>query len=705
MENKDVRVCWGTPDTVYYIDGKGETHGIDLSPYGYTFGIWDGVCITSSDRDETYGLMHDDLVEYYIMNNGWPSRGIVSPHDGYGNDYDFEKLKMMPVRYEDDEYGTKDVKQVLYSYDEEYDDYSLRVTWGDGKVEVFNDKDEYQIRNDCYFPENVADDIIYHDGKEIKDGYYLLQYETKNRETYNELIRELYQGGVKLRGRILMDFESNYMNPNSFIAFWNNDEITPENIKILAKTWGSDVYNYILVTETNEQSATRYGIYNMPTLREYLDDKVQIKASSDVSERERLYNIHLGKPEDKRAYFNSFLKNRENIHKNKLGKVTMAQYHNMLYGENVHKKDQVLNEGKRENLPDNKYQHFINEFSSSKNSLLAYFLRETKFDKNDYMPMSKGHINYVRWYRTQDNDTGEYRNIMRNTSKPIVNFYYLNDLIHLFLYSGANNQAEENSTYGHYDYNNGILKYNISYKNPYKKNVDNSYDMRNGHPHRIKGTGDIRVSSLKSPKGVYSPMTGDHKKVYKFGDRFNQYFNPEAAIFNANGDMTGTIHIKGNDQIQHYLFPVADPNNDDKLEQDVMALISSIYSNFNGSSEESQKSYALFLAFLVGEYNHKIHGFDIWKKYAPRAVNAWRSIIVSDAEKIIDEFEREYQEKLNSAPRKNAITYSPHELRDPEPINSTPLQAKNVRAWLNQMDGKDIDESRIKREIFISESQ
>lgn len=348
MARKDeVKVCWGTPDTIYYIDKKDKEHEIDLYPYGFTFGIWDGKLVCSRDEygdGGTCGMVHDDLITYYLWENGWGD--ILPAKEAYNNEVDHYDMYDKMVKY-DGEQDCVIPTKVLYMVNEDEDGdetYSLKV-YHDNNCDEHEDLYYGDLMNYAELSEEVADEIYYDNGDEIGDGWKELKY--GERETYGEILNQL--GSPELRGRVLMDYDSNLYDPLSFIAFWDDDDVTIQNIKKLAKEFGKDVYNYFIVTETNRQSASRYGLFNMPTLGEYLRGEVQCEPSNNSNEKEELLNIHLMKPQDKWKALdkNGFLSARNNKLYKKLAyrdhdgnirtdkePMTMAQYHNLIYQEN-----------------------------------------------------------------------------------------------------------------------------------------------------------------------------------------------------------------------------------------------------------------------------------------------------------------------------------------------------------------------------------
>lgn len=341
MNKEDLRVCWGTPDTVYYIDKDNVTHEIDFQPYGYAFGIWDGTCIVSSDNDDTCGMIHDDLIVWYVWEHGWGD--ILAPKDVFdGVDscdmcdkkvvHDGEEDKIIP-------------RSISYIPCEDEGYYNLIITDLDDNEEEFEEYDKYDMED--ILSDEIIDDITYYDsGEEDENGWKVLTYD--DRETYGDLLERL--GSPVLRGRILMDFEVDLYNPPAFIAIWDEEDITQQNIKKLEYAWGKDIYNYFLVTESNEQSATRYGIFNMPTLREWMNGETNYNGKKDAEEKERFKCLHLMVPEEKWKNMKGWRDAHNKIMNDKLSyrdhdgnirtdiePMTLAQYHNMIYQENIKK--------------------------------------------------------------------------------------------------------------------------------------------------------------------------------------------------------------------------------------------------------------------------------------------------------------------------------------------------------------------------------
>lgn len=108
--NKDVSICWGDPDDVFYaFEGEEDNvHELNLRTNGYVFGIWDGVFVQGNDNDETASLMHDEFLLYYIYYNGWPKRDITPLKDVNEDGWDYDVANKTPVEYEYSDYYDED---------------------------------------------------------------------------------------------------------------------------------------------------------------------------------------------------------------------------------------------------------------------------------------------------------------------------------------------------------------------------------------------------------------------------------------------------------------------------------------------------------------------------------------------------------------------------------------------------------------------
>jgi hypothetical protein len=150
--------------------------------------------------------------------------------------------------------------------------------------------------------------------------------------TYGELIDML--GSPKARGRLMHDYNTH----DDFIAFW--DEPTLQEKKLVYKHMG----NAYIVMTANEDEAKDYYInqgHEIPTLKDWIlgnADMPRFKANKEG------YALHLMNGKDKWGNTQDFRNVRDERNAKKLGNVTMAQYHNLIYQEGMNRIDKIIKE-------------------------------------------------------------------------------------------------------------------------------------------------------------------------------------------------------------------------------------------------------------------------------------------------------------------------------------------------------------------------
>lgn len=200
------------------------------------------------------------------------------------------------IQYHIRKYGWGDILPIEQVNPEAWSWYSLTVTDVD-----YEDDDEY--------PE-------YHDEE---TGEVLPEY----KKTYAELILGL--GEPTARGRILYDFD----NDKAFIAFWSQP--TKEEAQRIAKAYGKMASNAYMVTFTNKEDAEHYFQSHAPfTYSEWLNGNTNKQTIQTDNEK---YINHLASAKDKWQQTQSWRDEVAKKNADKLGNMTMAQYHNMIYQE------------------------------------------------------------------------------------------------------------------------------------------------------------------------------------------------------------------------------------------------------------------------------------------------------------------------------------------------------------------------------------
>ncbi len=172
--NKDVSICWGDPDDIFYaFEGEEDNvHKLNLRTNGYVFGIWDGVFVQGNDDDETASLMHDEFLLYYIYYNGWPKRDITPLKDVNEDGWDYDVANKTPVEYEYSDYYDED-DNVLPEYKMTYGQFLDKLGSPKARGRVLVDYDNGYIDFISFWEEPSLEEkkIVY---KNVGNPYVVL---------------------------------------------------------------------------------------------------------------------------------------------------------------------------------------------------------------------------------------------------------------------------------------------------------------------------------------------------------------------------------------------------------------------------------------------------------------------------------------------------------------------------------------------------
>lgn len=174
------------------------------------------------------------------------------------------------------------------------------------------------------------DDVEYreeNESEEDKEDFYYepyfneYNYLINDNITYNHTSDEL---DYKLQE---MDISGRYWVYDKVISFWSSmdSEMMDKCIKDLIKHTNIDFYEFMYVYEDYDNNEIKYC-----TVREFINSENDIEFKADDRENK---GIHLMKPKEKSEALMDFKRNRNDVNFKKLGKIPMAQYHNMIYQE------------------------------------------------------------------------------------------------------------------------------------------------------------------------------------------------------------------------------------------------------------------------------------------------------------------------------------------------------------------------------------
>lgn len=156
--------------------------------------------------------------------------------------------------------------------------------------------------------------------------------------TYGHLVKML--GSPSARGRVMIDYNNNW---EKFIAFW--DEPTLNELSKIYKAFGGDAY---IVTMPYEIEAKEYfATHEVPTLKDYINGNTDIPKITTDQNR---FALHLQKAGDKWKNTADFRAEKSKKIANKLGSMTPAQYHSLIYQEQKSEMDKLISESIRKAL-------------------------------------------------------------------------------------------------------------------------------------------------------------------------------------------------------------------------------------------------------------------------------------------------------------------------------------------------------------------
>lgn len=144
----------------------------------------------------------------------------------------------------------------------------------------------------------------------------------KMKLTYGDLLDII--GTPRARGRVLVDYDNGWID---FVAFWG--EPTLDEKKIVLKHIGSP---YVILFNNKIDA---YDFYikegnKVPTMKEWIESGKSIPRIKRDDEKFALHNM---KAKDKWNNTSSFRDTRDKKNAEKLGNMTMAQYHNLIRQE------------------------------------------------------------------------------------------------------------------------------------------------------------------------------------------------------------------------------------------------------------------------------------------------------------------------------------------------------------------------------------
>lgn len=322
-------LAWGTPDSIIWEWGCGLIDRMNFSDSNSSpFFVIDDYLVVGEN-----GETHYNSFVSFIKDHGWPPEDILAPWDAYNPDNVEVSWRDLPVAYKGEGVEENLIDIVKYAYSK--DGIDLQITYKDGDVEEFEGLSIDEIQ-----PKYLARDI---DNKSFtwKDkGFYVLNYSDNSDEkiTYRDLMLEL-EDKVYGQGRI---FHGKYYK---FIAFWNNEDAA-DAFYVLYQRFGADISNYIFIASEDYDTAKDcYGKSGMPTYGEWIKGECNnFDNEKENALKEKFKAIHLANQKEKNNYFQNFRQNRGELQGQKLGKMTMAQYHNLIRQENRERVKKIIKE-------------------------------------------------------------------------------------------------------------------------------------------------------------------------------------------------------------------------------------------------------------------------------------------------------------------------------------------------------------------------
>lgn len=169
-----------------------------------------------------------------------------------------------------------------------------------------------------------TDDTCY-DG----DGEVLPEYQM----TYGDLIDEL--GDPEARGRLMIDYNNNNL---SFVAFW--EEPSEEEKEIIGRYIGNP---YVVVCWDEKDAKAFYLDCNFKvfTYKEWLESG---EYYTEIKKDDNAFQLHLMNAKDKWNNTSTFRDVRDRKNADKLGDMTMAQYHSLIYQESRNRIRKIIRE-------------------------------------------------------------------------------------------------------------------------------------------------------------------------------------------------------------------------------------------------------------------------------------------------------------------------------------------------------------------------
>lgn len=320
-------IAYGTPDEIEWIEGEDNYFFQGFADKGsYPFQVIDGQFILG-DEKETHCSSFVD----FIAEHGWPNENIISPMK---IGYDEFEWRHKPIIYkgEEDE-GPNPIESVKYVKTNEGID--LQIIYKDGEEKEFEGLSIDEIKPDFLARDIRNDNYLYN-----HHGFYVINYtdDSDERLTYGELMQELSHKSV-CQGRIFHSIGYD------FICFWNNN-YAKDAYPYLIKTFGYKVADFIFVPcEDVDDAKACYGKSGMPTYGEWLKGECNnFDNDKENALKEKFKAIHLANQKEKNNYFQDFRQNRGELQGQKLGKMTMAQYHNLIRQESKKNKKKIIKE-------------------------------------------------------------------------------------------------------------------------------------------------------------------------------------------------------------------------------------------------------------------------------------------------------------------------------------------------------------------------
>jgi hypothetical protein len=151
--------------------------------------------------------------------------------------------------------------------------------------------------------------------------------------TYGDLLDKL--GNPRARGRVLVDYDNGWVE---FVAFWN--EPTMEEKKLVGKYIG----NPYVVVFNNIDEAREFYLYGNNKVFTYKEWVKSNKYIPRIRKDEDAYQLHLMKAKDKWNNTATFRDTRDRKNAEKLGNMTMAQYHSLINQESHKRIGKIIKE-------------------------------------------------------------------------------------------------------------------------------------------------------------------------------------------------------------------------------------------------------------------------------------------------------------------------------------------------------------------------